>query len=119
MDFVLSMTEVSIWDIFSEPFMKKGQVKALPALATKNLQTATETVWYADSSFNETLGVQLYWKVDHFHCWVIGNWTDFTKHYSHKWKTVGYQIPLSISIFLPFMLNKECSLVSGDMLLSR
>lgn len=90
-DFVLAMIEDSIWDIFSEPFMKKGQVKSLPALATKNLQAVTEAVWYAENTLNETLGVQLYWKIDHYRCWVTGNWADFTEHYSHKWRTVGYK----------------------------
>ena len=89
-DFLLSMTENSIWDIFSEPFMKKGQVKALPALATKNLQAVTEAVWYGENTLTDTIGVQLYWKVDHFHCWVTGNWASYTENYHHKWRTVGY-----------------------------
>lgn len=89
-DFLLSMTENSIWDIFSEPFMKKGQVKALPALATKNLQAVTEAVWYGEDTLTDSIGVQLYWKVDHFHCWVTGNWASYTEHYYHKWRTVGY-----------------------------
>jgi hypothetical protein len=90
-NFVMSMTENSIWDIFSEPFMRKGQVKTLPALATRNLQTVTEAVWYADNIFNDSVAMQLYWKVDHYRCWVTGNWTSFTEHYSHKWKTVGFK----------------------------
>lgn len=90
-DFVLGMTENSIWDIFSEPFMKKGQVRSLPELATKNLQAVTEAVWYANSTLNEAIGVQLYWKVDHYRCWVTGDWTEYCKHYSHKWVTLGYK----------------------------
>lgn len=90
-NFVLSMTENSIWDIFSEPFMKKGQVKKLPALATKNLQTVTESVWYGDNTLCDSIGVQLYWTIDHYRCWVTGDWTSFTEHYSHKWRTVGYK----------------------------
>jgi len=89
-DFLLSITENSIWDIFSEPFMKKGQVKSLPALATKNLQAVTETVWYGENTLTDTIGVQLYWKVDHFHCWVTGNWASYTENYHHKWRTLGY-----------------------------
>ncbi len=96
-DFVLGMTENSIWNIFSEPFMKKGQVRSLPALATKNLQAVTESVWYADNTLNETLEVQLYWKIDHYHCYVTGNWVEYTEHYEHKWRTVGYKdIPVYI-----------------------
>lgn len=90
-DFDLAMTENSIWDIFDEEFMKKAKVKALPALATKNLQTVTEAVWYAENTLNEVIGVQLYWKVDHFHCYVTGDWASYTEHYTHKWNTVGYQ----------------------------
>jgi hypothetical protein len=90
-DFKLSMTEDSIWDIFSEKFMEKAKVRELPALATKNLQAVTEAVWYADSSLNETVGVQLYWKVDHYHCYVTGDWMAYTEHYYHKWSTVGYK----------------------------
>lgn len=89
-DFQLAMTENSIWDIFNEPFMKKGQVKELPALATKNLQAVTEAVWFAPNTLNETLGVQLYWKADYYHCWVTGDWTEYTKHYHHIWTTIGY-----------------------------
>lgn len=90
-DFSLSMTENSIWDIFDEEFLKKAKVKPLPSLATKNLQAVTEAVWYADNTVNDVIGVQLYWKVDHFHCYVTGDWTSYTEHYTHKWKTVGYQ----------------------------
>ena len=90
-DFDLSMTENSIWDIFDEEFLKKAKVKALPALATKNLQTITEAVWYANNTVNDVIGVQLYWKVDHFHCYVTGDWTSYTEHYTHKWRTVGFQ----------------------------
>jgi hypothetical protein len=89
-DFLLGLTENSIWDIFSEQFMKKGQVKSLPALATKNLQAVTEAVWYGDNTLTDNIGVQLYWKVDHFHCWVTGNWASYTENYHHKWRTVGY-----------------------------
>jgi hypothetical protein len=90
-DFDLSMTENSIWDIFDEEFLKKAKVKPLPALATKNLQAVTEAVWYADNTLNEIIGVQLYWRVDHFHCYVTGDWASYTEHYTHKWNTVGYQ----------------------------
>ena len=90
-DFDLSMTENSIWDIFDEEFLKKAKVKPLPALATKNLQTVTEAVWYANNTVNDVIGVQLYWKVDHFHCYVTGDWASYTEHYTHKWRTVGFQ----------------------------
>lgn len=90
-DFDLSMTENSIWDIFDEEFLKKAKVKALPSLATKNLQAVTEAVWYGENTLNEIIGVQLYWKVDHFHCYVTGDWASYTEHYTHKWNTVGYQ----------------------------
>ena len=93
-DFVLSMTENSIWDIFDEGFLQKPKVKSLPALATKNLQAVTEAVWYAENTLNEVIGVQLYWKVDHFHCYVTSDWIE---HYTHKWNTVGYSsTPVSI-----------------------
>ena len=90
-DFDLSMTENSIWDIFDEEFLKKAKVKPLPALATRNLQAVTEAVWYAENTLNEVIGVQLYWRVDHFHCYVTGDWASYTEHYTHKWNTVGYQ----------------------------
>lgn len=90
-DFDLSLTQNSIWDIFDEEFLKKAKVKPLPALATKNLQAVTEAVWYADNTLNDIIGVQLYWKVDHFHCYVTGDWASYTEYYNHKWKTVGYQ----------------------------
>ncbi|BCN31842.1 hypothetical protein [Anaeromicropila herbilytica] len=90
-DFDLSLTENSIWDIFDEEFLKKAKVKELPALATRNLQAVTEAVWYADNTVNDVIGVQLYWEVDHFHCYVTGDWASYTEHYTHKWKTVGYQ----------------------------
>lgn len=90
-DFRLAMMENSVWDMFDEAFMKKAKVKSLPPLATKNLQAVTETVWYGANTLTDTIGVQLYWKVDHYHLWVDGNWVSYTMWYHHKWKTVGYQ----------------------------
>lgn len=89
-DFRLSMMENSVWDMFDESFMRKAKVKSLPPLATKNLQTVTETVWYGANTLTDTIGVQLYWKVDHYHLWVDGNWASYTMWYHHKWNTVGY-----------------------------
>jgi len=90
-DFVLSMIENSFFDIFSEPNMKKGQVKSLPALATKNLQAVTETVWYADNTLNESIGVQLYWWIKHHRAYVTGDWTAYTEHHQWKERTVGFK----------------------------
>lgn len=89
-DFSLAMTEKSIWNIFDEPFLQRPTVKSLPALATRNLQTVTETVWYADNTFNDNIGIQLYWEVDHFHCYSTSDWVE---HYTHKWSTVGFINP--------------------------
>lgn len=90
-DFVLSMIENSFWDIFEAKFMKKGRVRTLPALATRNLQAVTEAVWYADNTLNESIGVQLYWTLKHHRAYVTGDWKKYTNY--HQWleRTVGYK----------------------------
>lgn len=90
-EFKLSLLDNhDIWNMFSHPFMKKGQVKELPALATRNLQPLTEAVWFSPNTFTGVVGLSLNWRVDHYRCWVTGNWSNFTDHYHHKWVTVGY-----------------------------
>jgi len=88
-DFKLSMTEKSIWDMFSHSFMRKAKVKELPSLAIRNLQPVTEAVWYGANNLDDTIGVELSWKIDHYRCDVIGDWQSYKTHYSHKWATVG------------------------------
>ena len=96
--FILSMLEKSVWDMFNERFMRKAQVKHLPALATRNLQPVAETVWYGSNTLNDTVGVQLFWSVEHQSCWVTGNWSNYTMHSHHPSKTVGFADP-------PFYIN--------------
>ncbi len=97
-NFKLTMTENSIWDIFTSSFLRKDQVKALPALATKNLQPVTETVWYGDNTLNDNIPIQLFWRVDHYGCWVTGDWQECVRHYQHYWRTVGF-------VDQPFYIN--------------
>jgi len=97
-DFKLSMIEKSVWDAFSKPFMKKGQVKDMPALATRNMQTVTDTVWYAPNSLTDTIGMQLYWKTEHHKFWVTGNWAKYTMYSQRVGKRVGY-------VDLPFYVD--------------
>jgi hypothetical protein len=93
----LNLTENSIWDMFDEEFMNKAKVKAIPKLATKRLKAETEAVWLADNNLNETVGIQLYWRVDYYHCYVTGNWEDYTQHFEHRCRIVGYQeVPIYI-----------------------
>ncbi|MGJ4851180.1 hypothetical protein ACH6CV_13115 [Bacillota bacterium Meth-B3] len=89
-EFQLAMTENSIWDIFDEQTLKKAKVKSLPPLATKNLQAVTESVWYGANTLNGVIGMQLYWHINHFHCWVTGDWASYTKHYHRIGATRGY-----------------------------
>ncbi|GKU24189.1 hypothetical protein [Clostridium folliculivorans] len=96
-DFNLQITENSIWDIFDQEFLNKSKVKPLPTSATRKLKAITEAIWCAENMLNETIGVQLYWKVDHYHCYVTGNWEDYTQHYGHRCRTVGYKdVPVYI-----------------------
>ena len=89
-DFKLSMIEKSVWDAFSKPFMKKGQVKDMPALATRNMQTVTDTVWYGQNSLADIIGMQLYWKTEHHKFWVTGNWAEYTMHSRRVGNRVGF-----------------------------
>ncbi|WP_299676184.1 hypothetical protein [uncultured Tenacibaculum sp.] len=84
--FQLSETKKSMWDMFKEPFMKKGQVKSVPNLAKKNLQPLCNAVWMVNEdskAFNDKVAYNLKWEVDYYECWVTGNWTKFTMHYQH------------------------------------
>ena len=89
-DFKLSMIEKSEWDAFSQPFLKKGQVKDMPALATRNMQTVTDTVWYAPNNLMDTIGLQLNWKIDHHKFWVTGNWFEYTMYSRQVARRVGF-----------------------------
>ncbi|MCL2361825.1 MAG: hypothetical protein FWC73_08450 [Defluviitaleaceae bacterium] len=97
-DFKFSMIEKSVWDAFSQPFMRKGRVKDMPALATRNMQTVTDTVWYGPSSLTDTIGMQLYWKTNHHKFWVTGNWSNYTMHSRRAEKRVGH-------VDLPFYID--------------
>jgi len=85
-EFKMSAMEDDVWKMFSNPFLAKPKVKELPPLATRNLQTLTETVWYGPNTLNTIVPVEMSWKIDHYRLNVYDNWV---KHYSHKWKTVG------------------------------
>ena len=89
-DFSMSMIEDSVWDAFSKPFLKKGQIKDMPPLATKNLQPVTDTVWYCAGSVKDNIGVLLSWKVNHHKFWVTGNWANYTMHSRRTEMRVGY-----------------------------
>lgn len=96
-DFKLGMIKNSIWDMFKDPFMRKGQVKELPSLAKENLQTECVITWLKDDmEFKKLVNVNLGWKTYYLHCWVTGDWTSYTKHYQqwyyHCWTnwTVDY-----------------------------
>ena len=89
-DFKMSMIEKSVWDAFSKPFMKKGQVKDMPALATRNMQTVTDTVWYGPNSLTDVIGMQLHWKTNHHKFWVTGNWASYTMHSRRVENRVGF-----------------------------
>lgn len=96
-NFNLNMLENSIWDMFSSSFMRKGKVRTLPELALKNLQAITECVWYSDNSFKASVGIQLGHRVDHYHCWVTGDWASYTNHYHHVWKYTNTNIKVDFN----------------------
>ena len=97
-DFKFSMIEKSVWDAFKQPFLKKGQVRDMPALATRNMQTVTDTVWYGPGSLTDNIGMQLYWKTDHHKFWVTGNWAEYTMHSRRVENRVGF-------VDVPFYIN--------------
>jgi len=97
-DFKLSMIEKSVWDAFRQPFLKKGQVRDMPALATRNMQTVTDTVWYAPNNLTDTIGMQLYWKTEHHKFWVTGNWAEYTMHSRRATNRIGF-------VDLPFYVD--------------
>jgi len=97
-DFKFSMIENSVWDAFRQPFMKKGQIKDMPALATRNMQTVTDTVWYGPSTLEDIIGMQLFWRTEHHKFWVTGNWTNYTMHSRRVGNRVGF-------VDLPFYIH--------------
>lgn len=83
-DFKLGMIKSSIWDMFKDPFMRKGQVKELPNLAKENLQAECVITWIKDDmEFKKSVNLNIGWKTHYLHCWVTGDWTNYTKHYQH------------------------------------
>ena len=89
-DFKYSRIEKDIWEMFSQPFMKKAQVKTLPPLATRNLQPIADAVWYAPNSLMDNVGIRLSWHTDHYRCWVEGNWSNYTMYNHRKGMTVSH-----------------------------
>ncbi|MCL2349985.1 MAG: hypothetical protein FWC67_00750 [Defluviitaleaceae bacterium] len=81
-DYKMSMIEKDVWNAFRQPFMKKGQVREMPTLATRNLQTVTDSVWYASNSLRDTINFKPSWKAAYHHFWATGNWADYTMYYS-------------------------------------
>ncbi|MCL2576009.1 MAG: hypothetical protein FWE33_06220 [Defluviitaleaceae bacterium] len=95
-DYKMSMIEKDIWEAFRQPFMKKGQVKEMPTLATRNLQTVTDSVWYAPNSFRDTINFKPSWKAEYHHFWVTGNWTGYTMYYSRfEMHSPAYQLSIN------------------------
>ena len=87
-DFKLGLIKNEIWDIFVEKFMRKGQVKELPALAKENLQAeCVITLYKDDMGFKKLVDVQLGWIAHYYHCYVTGNWSSYVMHYRHLWYT--------------------------------
>ncbi len=87
-DYQLGMSASSHWDLFKEPFMKKGRVKSLPYLAKYNLQPVTTIVWWAPKTFRGTVPVQMNTNVTYYAAWVTGDWAKFTEH---LWWTTYYK----------------------------
>ncbi|MDD3654657.1 MAG: hypothetical protein PHO01_10810 [Desulfotomaculaceae bacterium] len=90
-DWVMSKIEHSFFDIFDEQTARKAKVKSVPELAKKNLQAVTETVWYADNTLNESIGVQLYWWIKLHRAYVTGDLTNYTEHHHWNERTVGFK----------------------------
>ena len=86
-DFSLSMVEKSMWDVFYYPFARMAQVKELPALATRNLQPVTESVWFGSNNLIDNIGIRLTWEVTHCKCWSTGNWAIHRLHYYNPWRS--------------------------------
>lgn len=80
-EFRLGMTYNSMWDMFKEPTLRKGQVKSLPVLAKTNAQPYSDAIFMANGDYNGVVSLQLAWHAQYCHAWVTGDWVEFTKWY--------------------------------------
>jgi hypothetical protein len=86
----LGMTATNFFDLFDQPKLRKARVKALPTLASANLQTSCAVVWYVAKNYARTVPVQLDWSAVYSNGWVTGNWVKYTMHgKSWSWNAIG------------------------------